>query len=150
MTWWRKLVVVCALAAALGGSSPAQAGYLEDAGWGSLSAFSNIGYIPAKLVYSVLGGVTGGLAYGLTLGDLDTSQNIWTTSMGGTYVLTPRMLRGEDAVAFAYYPEAKPLAAGAPQDDAGWTAAELPGESLGGAAVGSSGGKFDEQPAGGF
>jgi hypothetical protein len=150
MTWWRKLVVACALAGALGGSSPAQAGYLEDAGWGSLSAISNLAYIPAKLVYSVLGGVTGGLAYGLTLGDFDTAQNIWTTSMGGTYVLTPRMLRGEDAVAFAYYPEAKPLAASTPQDDAGWTAAELPGESIGGAAVGSSGGKLEEQPAAGF
>jgi hypothetical protein len=150
MTWWRKLVVACALAGALGGSSPAQAGYLEDAGWGSLSAVSNLGYIPAKLTYSLLGGLTGGLAYGLTLGDVDTAQNIWTTSMGGTYVLTPRMLRGEDAVAFAYYPEPKPLAVSAPQDDAGWTAAELPGESLGGAAVGSSGGKLEEQPAAGF
>ena len=149
MTWWRKLVVVCALAGALGGSSPAQAGYLEDAGWGSLSAVSNLGYIPAKLTYSLLGGLTGGLAYGLTLGDLDTAQNIWTTSMGGTYVLTPRNLRGEDPVAFAYYPEPKPLASTPPAEDAGWTAAEMPGGS-GGATVGSSGGKLEEQPAAGF
>ena len=147
MTWWRKLVVVCALAGALGVSTPARAGYLEDAGWGSLSALANLGYIPGKLVYSMMGGLTGGLAYGLTLGDLDTAQNIWTTSMGGTYVLTPRMLRGEDPVAFAYYPEPKPLAAtGAPLDDAGWTAAEMPGDSLGGATVGSSGGKLQEAP----
>ena len=47
--------------------------------------------------------------YRPTLGDLDTAQNIWTTSMGGTYVLTPRNLRGEDPVAFAYYPEANVL-----------------------------------------
>jgi len=152
MTWWRKLVVVCALATVVGSAAPARAGYLEDAGWGSLAAISNLGYIPAKLVYSVLGGVTGGLAYGLTLGDLDTAQNVWTTSMGGTYVLTPRNLRGEDPVAFVYYPTAKPLAAQAPADDAGWTTAEMPGDSLDGASVGSapSGGKLEEHPAGGF
>ena len=152
MTWWRKSVVVCALATVVGASTPARAGYLEDAGWGSLTAITNLGYMPAKLVYAVLGGVTGGLAYGLTLGDIDTAQNIWTTSMGGTYVLTPRNLRGEDPIAFAYYPEAKPLAQTAPADDGGWTTAEMPGDSLDGAAVGSapSGGKLEEHPAGGF
>lgn len=152
MTWWRKLAVVCALATAIGAAAPARAGYLEDAGWGSLSAITNLGYIPAKLAYAVLGGVTGGLAYGLTLGDLDTAQNIWTTSMGGTYVLTPRNLRGEDPIAFAYYPQSKPLALTPPADDAGWTAAEMPRDSLDGASVGSapSGGKLEEYPAGGF
>ncbi|HWP99745.1 MAG TPA: hypothetical protein VNK92_04680 [Vicinamibacterales bacterium] len=153
MTWWRKMVAVCALAGTFGVAAPARAGYLEDAGWGSLAAISNLAYIPAKLVYSALGGVTGGLAYGLTLGDLDTAQNIWTTSMGGTYVLTPGNLRGEEPIAFAYYPEVKPLAATPPADDAGWTTAEMPGESsLGGAAIGSTsgGGRFEEHPAGGF
>ena len=149
MTWWRKVAVVCALAGALG-VSPARAGYLEDAGWGSLAALSNLAYIPAKLVYSVMGGVTGGLAYGLTLGDLDTAQNVWTTSMGGTYVLTPRNLRGEEPIAFVYYPEPRPLATTAPADDAGWTTAEMPGEPKAGATVGSSSGKLEEQPAGGF
>jgi len=150
MTWWRKVAVVCALAGVLGVSAPARAGYLEDAGWGSLAALSNLAYIPAKLAYSVLGGVTGGLAYGLTLGDLDTAQNVWTTSMGGTYVLTPRNLRGEDPIAFAFYPEPKPLASTLPADDAGWTTAEMPGEPRGGATVGSSGGRLEEHPAGGF
>jgi hypothetical protein len=148
MMGWRKRLVVCALVSVLGMSSPAQAGYLEDAGWGTLSAVSNLVYIPAKLCYAVIGGVTGGLAYGLTAGDLDTAQNVWTTSMGGTYVLTPRMLRGEDTVAFAYYPTAAPVAT--ITDDAGWTTAEMPGDSLGGAAVGNAGSKLEEQPAAGF
>jgi hypothetical protein len=139
-----------ALAAVLGISAPAQAGFLEDAGWGTLAVVSNLGYMPAKLVYSVLGGVTGGLAWGLTAGDLDTSKNIWTTAMGGTYVLTPSHLRGQEPVTFAYFPSSQPLAATPPVDDAGWTAAEMPGESLGGATVGSSGGKLEELPAAGF
>jgi hypothetical protein len=157
MTWWRKAAAACALAATLGAAAPAQAGYLEDAGWGSLSALANLLYIPAKLTYAVLGGVTGGLAYGLTAGDLDTAQNVWTTSMGGTYVLTPRNLRGEDPIAYAYYPTPAPVAAtAAVQDDAGWTAAEMPADSLGGASLGSStggtgsSGGLAEQPAAGF
>jgi hypothetical protein len=104
-----------------------------------------------KLCYSLIGGVTGGLAYGLTAGDFQTAQNVWTTTMGGTYVLTPRNLRGEDPIAFAYYPTPAPAAAtAAAQDDAGWTAAEMPQESIGGAALGSTGGGLDERPAAGF
>jgi hypothetical protein len=57
--------------------------------------------MPVKTVYSVLGGLTGGFAYACTAGDLDTATEIWAMSMGGTYVLTPAMIRGEDPIAFA-------------------------------------------------
>ena len=158
MTWWRKVAVVGALAGTLGMTAPAQAGYAEDAGWGALAAFGNLLYIPGKLTYSLLGGLTGGLAYGLTGGDLDTAEAVWTASMGGSYVLTPRMLQGQDPIAFVYVPEQAPIRAAAPRDDSGWSTAEVlpPGNSLDGASVGSAttgtgtGGGFDEQPAGGF
>jgi hypothetical protein len=151
MTWWKTLAAVV-LAATLGTSTPARAGYLEDAGWGALSALSNVAYIPAKLCYSLLGGLTGGMAYGLTMGDLDTAQNIWTTSMGGTYVVTPRMLKGEDPVAFAYYPPTQPAPAAAAtiRDDADWSAAEIPSDSLDGSSLGSTSPSLEEQPAAGF
>src|SRR5512145_1466187 len=89
------------LATTLGGAVPARAEFLEDAGWGALTVFANFGYMPAKLIYATFGGMTGGLAYGLTAGDFQTAETIWGTSMGGTYVLTPRMLQGEDPIAFA-------------------------------------------------
>jgi hypothetical protein len=78
------------LAATLGTAGQARAEFAEDAGWGALTILANVGYMPAKLMYAAFGGLTGGLAYGLTAGE--------------TYVLTPRMLQGEDAIAFAGTP----------------------------------------------
>jgi hypothetical protein len=88
----------------LGGATPAHAGFLDDAGWGTLTVLSNALYMPAKLVYATLGGITGGLAYALTLGDSQTAETVWVTSMGGNYVITPGMLRGEEAIAFSGTP----------------------------------------------
>jgi len=90
-----------AIVAGLGSATPAHAGYLEDAGWGALTVFTNVIYMPAKLVYATLGGITGGLAFALTGGDTQTAETVWVTTMGGTYVVTPNMLRGEDAIAFS-------------------------------------------------
>src|SRR5262245_15960532 len=46
-------------------------------GWGALTGLSNLLYVPAKLVYASVGGLTGGLALGLTGGDMNTAQAIW-------------------------------------------------------------------------
>jgi hypothetical protein len=104
MKGWRGFVGALAFVVGLGGAAPAHAGFLEDAGWGTLTIFSNALYMPAKLVYATLGGITGGLAYALTVGDSQTAETIWVTSMGGNYVVTPGMLRGEDAIAFSGTP----------------------------------------------
>jgi hypothetical protein len=85
-------------------ATPARAdasGSWEDAGWGTLAVLSNTVYMPAKVVYATLGALTGGLAFACTGGDLQTAENIWVPSLGGTYVITPRMLRGEDDIQFA-------------------------------------------------
>ena len=92
----RGCAAVLALGACLGTATPARAGYLEDAGWGTLTVLTNVVYMPAKITYAVLGGLTGG--------DLKTAETVWVTSMGGTYVVTPRMLQGEDAITFAGTP----------------------------------------------
>jgi hypothetical protein len=70
-------------------------------GWGALTAVSNLAYVPAKLVYAGLGGLTGGLALGLTGGDMSTAQQIWEPSLGGDYFLTPGQIQGEKGVSFA-------------------------------------------------
>lgn len=104
MKGWRRLVVAGALVATVTAARPARAAVGEDIGWGSLAVLTNVLYMPAKLIYAGLGGFTGGLAYGLTLGDLQTAENIWVTSMGGDYVLTPDKLRGEAPIAFSGTP----------------------------------------------
>ena len=53
--------------------------------------------MPAKMVYSALGGLTGGLAFALTGGDMDTAEKVWVPSMGGTYIITPGMLKAAKA-----------------------------------------------------
>jgi len=73
-------------------------------GWGALTGLSNLVYVPAKLVYASLGGLTGGLALGLTGGDMNTAQAIWEPSLGGDYFLTPQMVQGEDSISFAGAP----------------------------------------------
>ena len=35
---------------------------------------------------------------------MQTAESIWVTSMGGNYVVTPSMLRGEEAIAFSGTP----------------------------------------------
>src|SRR5438128_936295 len=104
MKGWRGTVATLALAASLLASRPAQAAWLEDAGWGSLTVLTNGVYRPAKIAYALLGGLAGGLAYALTAGNYQTAETVWVTTMGGTYVVTPRMLQGEDAIAFSGTP----------------------------------------------
>lgn len=104
MKGWRGFVGALAVVATLVAARPAHAGYLEDAGWGALTVITNVVYMPAKLCYATLGGLTGGFAFALTGGDLQTAETVWVTSMGGTYVITPAMLQGQEPIAFTGTP----------------------------------------------
>ena len=101
---WRGWIVAIALLGTVA-STPVRASdgatIWTDAGWGVLTVLSNAVYMPVKFTYATLGALTGGMAYGLTLGDFETAETIWVTSMGGSYIITPRMLQGEDALSFS-------------------------------------------------
>ena len=71
-----------------------------DFGVGLVTVLTNVGYMPVKVVYAVLGGVTGSLAYGLTGGNREVADGVWVPSMGGDYVLTTDMMTGEESVHF--------------------------------------------------
>jgi hypothetical protein len=102
MKGWRLVVAAAAVSLGLAVPGVARAEeYPESAGWGVLAVFANLGYMPVKTVYALFGGLTGGLAYVCTAGSYDTASTIWEMSLGGTYVLTPAMIRGEEAIAFA-------------------------------------------------
>jgi hypothetical protein len=75
--------------------------FAKDFGVGIGAVFTNIFYMPVKFVYATLGGITGGFAYVLTGLRLDLAKGIWVPSMGGTYVVTPSMLKGEDTIYFS-------------------------------------------------
>lgn len=135
----RMLVVGATLAGALSAPPAARAEYLDDAGWGSLTMLANVGYMPAKMVYALMGGLTGGLAYACTAGDLDAAEKVWSTSMGGTYVLTPGMLRGEQGVVFAALPGSKRPDTTAASDPLAWPSVEVEDDDFAGTTFGKTG-----------
>jgi hypothetical protein len=74
--------------------------YGRQAGWGFAAVGTNLFYIPAKVAYVVVACVTGGLVYGLTLGNSRAVDAIFSPALGGTYVVTPAMMRGEEPIFF--------------------------------------------------
>jgi len=77
-------------------SDPVNESYGSQAAYGTLSVFCNIVYMPLKVVYACVGGITGSLAWLLTVGNTDVAESVWAPSLGGTYVITPGMFRGEE------------------------------------------------------
>ena len=101
----RKVMLIAAVLCLLvqtahGLASDEESTYWGDAGYGNVAAFANIFYMPVKVVYGGLGLITGSLAYVLTVGDSDTAQRVWSPSLGGSYVVTPAMVRGDEPLLF--------------------------------------------------
>jgi len=69
-------------------------------GWGMAAVGTNLLYMPAKMVYALTGGLVGLLAWGVTLGNNDVGLGVLQPAVGGTWVVTPEMLRGEQPVMF--------------------------------------------------
>jgi hypothetical protein len=81
---------------------PAQGGVnWQGVGIGAGTVVGNLFYVPAKVVYGVLGGITGGASYLLTGGNTQTADTIWRSSLGGDYVLTPDMVAGQKPIHFS-------------------------------------------------
>lgn len=104
MKTMRKAGLSAIAATLLCASAPAMAQgnerYLDDLGWGAAAAAVNCFYSPAKLTYAALGGIIGGMAYAWTAGSEEAGYRVWSATLGGTYVITPAMLRGEESVLF--------------------------------------------------
>lgn len=69
-------------------------------GLGVASFFSSLPYGAIKFAYATFGGIIGGITYALTAGNEKAANSVWDTSMRGTYVITPRHLKGEEPVRF--------------------------------------------------
>jgi hypothetical protein len=106
----RRWLVMLVLVSMLGGVVPrAEAGdYASDAGLGTACVFINLLYMPAKLVYAALGGLTGGVAYLLTGLNYEVADRIWAPSLGGNYVVVPAHLRNEQTLYFSGAVEEEP------------------------------------------
>jgi hypothetical protein len=80
----------------------------KGVGIGAGAVVSNLVYVPAKLVYGILGGIAGGAGYALTGGNKQVADSIWRSSLGGDYVLTPDMMAGKEPIYFSGPSEAGP------------------------------------------
>jgi hypothetical protein len=98
---WTWAVIVAVTLASSAGPAEANGDYLYDAGIGTACVFVNLLYMPAKVVYATVGGITGGFAYVLTGLSTETAEKIWTPSLGGNYVVTPAHLRNEQTLYFS-------------------------------------------------
>ena len=71
------------------------------AGYGAGALVCNLIYIPAKLVYALLGGIVGGGTYLITAGNQQAANTVWRSALGGDYVVTPQMLAGQQPINFS-------------------------------------------------
>ena len=85
----------------LGLPTGARADFAEDAGMGTATVLANAVYIPTKIVYATLGGLTGGFAYLLTGGNYTAAEKVWTPSLGGNYVLNTSQVWGQEPIIFS-------------------------------------------------
>jgi hypothetical protein len=73
----------------------------KGVGIGAGTVAGNLVYVPAKIVYGILGGIAGGAGYALTGGNKQVANSIWRSSLGGDYVLTPEMVTGKKPIYFS-------------------------------------------------
>lgn len=72
----------------------------NDFGIGVVAVLANVVYMPVKVTYGILGGVTGSLAYVLSGANREVADGVWIPSLGGDYVLTTSMMTGREQVQF--------------------------------------------------
>jgi hypothetical protein len=59
-----------------------------------------IPYVVCKAAFAIGGGIVGGLAYVFSGGNENAAKSIWTTSLYGTYIITPDHLQGNRPIRF--------------------------------------------------
>jgi hypothetical protein len=69
-------------------------------GLGVASVFTSLPYSIGKFVFATMGGIFGGFTYLFSAGNEKAAKAVWDTSMRGTYVISPRHLKGEESVRF--------------------------------------------------
>jgi hypothetical protein len=81
-------------------SDSTEGGSASSAGMGAAAGLSTLLYLPLKAAFAIGGGLVGGLAYAFSGGNETAAKSIWTTSMYGTYIITPEHLRGDRPIRF--------------------------------------------------
>ncbi|MCX5729295.1 MAG: hypothetical protein NTZ28_10745 [Nitrospirae bacterium] len=70
-------------------SESSEGGSASSAGMQAAAGLLTIPYVACKAAFAIAGGIVGGLTYAFTGGNEQAAKSVWTTSMYGTYILTP-------------------------------------------------------------
>lgn len=97
-------IIPVGLAASAGTAASDEGGTAKDAALQAASVPATIVYGAFKVAFAIVGGVTGGLTYAFSGGNLDAAKSVWQTSMYGTYVITPDHLKGDKPIRFLGVP----------------------------------------------
>jgi hypothetical protein len=81
-------------------SVSAEGGDTSSAGMQVAAGASTLLYFPLKAAFAICGGIVGGLAYAFSGGNEQVAKSIWTTSLYGTYIITPDHLQGDRPIRF--------------------------------------------------
>jgi hypothetical protein len=98
-------------------SSSSEGGSASSAGMQAAAGLLTIPYVVCKTAFAIGGGIVGGLAYVFSGGNEKAAKSIWTTSMYGTYIITPEHLQGDRPIRFLGVadPDDEPAQATAPE-----------------------------------
>ena len=77
-----------------------EGGDTSSAGMQVAAGASTLLYFPLKAAFAISGGIVGGLAYVFSGGNEQAAKSIWTTSLYGTYIITPDHLQGNKPIRF--------------------------------------------------
>ena len=81
-------------------SDSTEGGSASSAGMQAAAGLLTIPYVACKAAFALAGGIVGGLTYAFTGGNEIAAKSVWTTSMYGTYILTPDHLQGNRPIRF--------------------------------------------------
>jgi hypothetical protein len=77
-----------------------EGGDTSSAGMQVAAGASTLLYFPLKAAFAISGGIVGALAYAFSGGNEHVAKSIWTTSLYGTYIITPDHLQGNRPIRF--------------------------------------------------
>ena len=81
-------------------SEGTEGGTASSAGMQAAAVLTTLVYFPLKLAFAIGGGIVGGLTYACSGGNEEAAKSVWTTSLYGTYLITPDHLQGNRPIRF--------------------------------------------------
>jgi hypothetical protein len=95
----RAAIVVFTASLAVAVVDPAAAdSAAQDVAYGAGSVLGTLVYAPFKATFCILGGITSGFTF--PFAGADTAGRVATAGCGGTWAITPSVLKGQESVKF--------------------------------------------------